>query len=314
MLDVLDLFAGAGGLSTGFRKAGFRVTGVDIEPATRQIFDINDIGTALQADLAREPVCASFENIPVITGGPPCRPWTSLNITRRGDKHPDSRLLDLFFEHVLAIRPEIFFMENVPLLRNDERYRCAIEDMRKNGYTVDSEVVCYSNFGAPVARHRLFTVGIRRSVSGATDFFLRLKMNQKEPETVGSAIRWLRDFQRSEYPDHVWPQLKTIERYEKYYRTGKYGWYRLDYEKPAPSFGNVMKTYILHPEAGQNGFPLRVISVREALCIMGFDRQFQLPEGLAMSKKYQMVADAVSPLVSFACARIIRDMLERDGS
>jgi DNA (cytosine-5)-methyltransferase 1 len=310
MLRVLDLFAGTGGLATGFRSAGFCVAGVDIEPATRQIFEMNNLGEAITADLMKENVSRSFEGTPVVVGGPPCRPWSSLNITRRGSNHPDSKLLDVFFQYVFEVQPEFFLMENVPLLRNDERYRCGIEDVSKNGYSVDCRVIRYSDFGAPIARRRLFTFGARHSSHGAIEFFLRLEASRTMPQTVGEAIAWLRQVPRGHYPDHIWPQLNTISNYEKYYINGKYGWYRLGYESPSPSFGNIMKTYILHPEAGQNGFPLRVISVREAMCIMGFDREFRLPENLAMSKKYQMVADAVSPVVAKVCARIIAEMLD----
>jgi DNA (cytosine-5)-methyltransferase 1 len=72
------------------------------------------------------------------------------------------------------------------------------------------------------------------------------------------------------YPDHVWPNLKTIDKYAENYRTNKFGWYVLNWSEPAPSFGNVMKTYILHPDS-LNGKPSRVISVREALLVMGFN-------------------------------------------
>ena len=94
----------------------------------------------------------------------------------------------------------------------------------------------------------------------------------------------------------------------KYYETGKFGWYILKWEEPAPSFGNVSKTYILHPNAF-NGGPKRVISVKEALLIMGFDNDFRFPERTGIKRGYQMVADAVSPVFAYVSASIIKEML-----
>jgi site-specific DNA-cytosine methylase len=76
----------------------------------------------------------------------------------------------------------------------------------------------------------------------------------------------------------------------------------LDYDSPAPSFGSVAKTYILHPDAGVEGYPERVLSVREVLAIMGFSDSVRFPEGTARAKRYQMVANSVSPQVSRAVA------------
>jgi DNA (cytosine-5)-methyltransferase 1 len=103
--------------------------------------------------------------------------------------------------------------------------------------------------------------------------------------------------------------LNTIEKYRERYRTGQYGWRRLDYDSPAPSFGNVTKTYVLHPEAGESGFDERILSVRELLCIMGFPKEFHFPEGIPLPRRYQMVADVVSPVFSEACAHVTREML-----
>jgi site-specific DNA-cytosine methylase len=69
-----------------------------------------------------------------------------------------------------------------------------------------------------------------------------------------------------------------------------------------------MKTYTLHPSSW-NGAPPRVISIREALLIMGFDREFSFPEKMSMDSRYQMVADSVSPVFSYASARTIKEML-----
>src|SRR5207249_9023751 len=147
------------------------------------------------------------------------------------------------------------------------------------------------DYGAPTSRRRLITVGVKRKVLqvDADAFFTKLEAYQRKPTSVRKAIGWARKLDRGAYADHVWSSLKTIDKYRDYYQSNKYGWYKLQYSKPAPSFGNILKTYILHPDAGRNRFPERVLSVREALCIMGFKKTFELPKELGMTKKYQMV-------------------------
>jgi len=170
--------------------------------------------------------------------------------------------------------------------------------------------VNYSDFGATTRRKRMIAVGFRDFGLNAYEFFERLDQLREPPLTVGQAIRQYERLANDEYPDHEWPNLTTIEKYQKYYDSGKFGWFRLDYGDCSPSFGNIMKTYILHPLAGKNGYPLRVISVREALEIMGFPNSFRFPPGMNMGMKYQMVVNSVSPVVARKMAQVIKYMLQ----
>lgn len=56
--------------------------------------------------------------------------------------------------------------------------------------------------------------------------------------------------------DHTWPEFKTIHKYYKFYKTEKYGWYILKWDKPSPSLGNVTKTYVLHPNIDEEITPI----------------------------------------------------------
>jgi len=78
-LKVLDLFCGAGGFSLGFRNEGFSVTGVDINPRSGEIFSLNKIGNFIERNLAEGEIKGDFD---IIIGGPPCRPWSSINVKR----------------------------------------------------------------------------------------------------------------------------------------------------------------------------------------------------------------------------------------
>lgn len=139
-------------------------------------------------------------------------------------------------------------------------------------------------------------------------FFERLSAHKNHFKAVKDVIWKLRDVEKGYFPDHVWPELKTINNYLENYKSNKFGWYVLKWSEPAPSFGNIMKTYILHPDAF-NGKLTRVISVREALSIMGFDEDFRFPYGLGLGVRYQMIADSVSPVFSFAAAKVIQDLI-----
>jgi hypothetical protein len=69
-----------------------------------------------------------------------------------------------------------------------------------------------------------------------------------------------------------------------------------------------MKTYILHPDAF-NGGSTRVISVKEALLIMGFDSGFRFPQEFGLGIRYQMVVDSVSPIFSSLAAIVTKELI-----
>ncbi|MBU7018881.1 MAG: DNA cytosine methyltransferase [Theionarchaea archaeon] len=304
-MRVLDLFCGAGGLACGFRNAGFEVTGVDMSEYAEGIFRLNRIGRFMRMDLSNNLI---KEENDIIVGGPPCKPWAAVNLRRRGNKHEDYPLVSRFFKHIEYHLPEAFLLENVPPLANDRSFLRNAKKLRKCGYSILCQMVSYSNYGAPTSRRRLMVFGMKGKNGG--DFFRILKEHRKDAKTVRDVIWHLRDKERGEVEDHIWPKLRTIHKYQKYYETGKFGWYILGWDEPAPSFGNVTKTYILHPDAFNNGEYPRVISVREALLITGFDRSFQFPEGMGIGPKYQMIADAVSPVFSQIAAGVIKRILE----
>ena len=302
-MKVLDLFCGIGGLASGFAKAGFSVDGVDISPNVQKIFALNKIGNARIADLSCTTVDGKFD---LIIGGPPCKPWSAINLTKRKNKHEDYNLLTRFFHHVKYHEPFLFLMENVPPVAKDLLTLSDIEDLKAKGYSISMHAIRYSDYGAPITRRRLIVVGVRE---GDPEYFFQGLLNFKKPaKTVAKAIGHLSNKKFGEVPDHVYPRLRTIHKYRKYYETGKYGWYILQWDSPAPSFGNVMKTYILHPSSW-NGNEPRVISIREALLLMGFDRNFVFPKNMGMGTRYQMVADAISPVFAYASACVIREMV-----
>jgi len=303
-MRVLDLFSGCGGLALGFSKTGFEVHGVDILKQVPHIFRQNRIGSAQVADLHREKVFGEYD---VVVGGPPCRPWSAINVRLRKDKHPDYHLLSAYFKHITYLKPYIFIMENVPPARQDVEK--ALKAFSRNCYNTKIRTVCYSDWGAAIRRRRMFVVGIKDDVGKtAEEFFTILERHKRRAKTVREAIGNISNLKND--PDHVFPSFRTIHKYMKYYQTGKYGWYILKWDEPSPSFGNIMKTYILHPDS-LNGGPIRVISVREAMCIMGFPRNFVFPSNIGLSLRYQMIADAVSPIFSRALALTTREVLKK---
>ncbi len=282
------------------------------EPAG-ETFKANNFGDHITLDLSKQTVRGNYD---LVIGGPPCKPWSNVNLIRRGKSHRDYLLLDSYFNHVEQIRPKAFLLENVPPLWNDPillRWMKALS----GDYVMEHQLYSYSEFGAATSRRRLFVFGIRKRFAlndpDPNIFSKKMASFTRSPETVRSKIWDLRKKKMNSVSDHEWPILNTISKYEKYYRSGKFGWYILKWDKPAPSFGNVMKTYILHPGAG-NGGPTRVISVSEAFLIMGFDGSFHFAEGVGLSSKYQMIVDSVSPVFSKSIARAIREILEQQSS
>jgi DNA (cytosine-5)-methyltransferase 1 len=293
-----------GGLSYGFSGGGFEVTGVDSSDIVGKAYRKLTHSSFIRADLSRQYIRGKFD---IVIGGPPCKPWSSVNQSRRGQYHRDFGLVGRFYDHVLTIRPRLFIMENVPLLRGDPEFQRQLDRVRSAGYSVTWDMFRYSDFGAAISRRRLLAVGVLEGDAG--DFMKGVRDSSRDMKSVRDVIYDLRDRERDSLPDHEWPHLRTVLRYRKKYESGKFGWTILRWDEPAPSFGNVMKTYILHPDSDLELGIYRPVSVLEVSRIMGFNHGFTFPEGLGMGHRYQMLVDSVSPVFSGVLAENARSWL-----
>jgi len=127
-MKALDLFCGAGGASMGLHRAGFEVTGVDLEPHPDYPFTFR-LGNALaQSDLH------AFD---LIWASPPCQGFTAYK-RRPGHVRPRDNLIPAVRDMLRASgRP--YIIENV------------------EGAPLENPVkLCGSMFGLDVRRHRLF--------------------------------------------------------------------------------------------------------------------------------------------------------------
>lgn len=174
-LTVVDLFCGAGGLSEGFRQAGFKsLVGTDFDPWAGATFTWNhakhgtkfvlgdlrdrDVKDALNAAIGSKPV-------DVVVGGPPCQAFSQVRNHQRIIDDPRNSLYREFVQVVADLSPRIFVMENVPGLQSlagGEVRAQILEDLRIGGrYRVQSQVLDAADYGVPQVRERVIFIGVR---------------------------------------------------------------------------------------------------------------------------------------------------------
>ena len=134
MANVIDLFAGAGGLSLGAARAGFNISAaVEIEQHAIDSHKANFPNTIhIQQDIMElcgekllELAGLQQNQLVGVIGGPPCQGFSSIG---QGDvEDTRNRLFVKFFELISELRPAFFVAENVPGIMN-QKY----DDIRTN--------------------------------------------------------------------------------------------------------------------------------------------------------------------------------------
>jgi DNA (cytosine-5)-methyltransferase 1 len=157
--SVLDLFCGAGGLSLGFKNAGFKtVHAVDHNGAALQTYSKNLGHTAQDCDLSDAKTV--FPKVDVIVGGPPCQGFSSAGMRRNGD-HRNS-LVSYFSQTVAQMRPKAFLFENVEgflTAENGDRVMDLLEPLLAGGYRIHFRKINAANYGVPQHRKRVIAIG-----------------------------------------------------------------------------------------------------------------------------------------------------------
>lgn len=174
LLTVVDLFCGAGGLSEGFRQAGFRVTaGSDNDPDAVATYAANFPGAlALCGDIrdpgVRERLNTAAAGADILVGGPPCQAFSQVRNHSRLIDDPRNSLYREFVASVAAARPAAFLMANVPGMAQMGVKDQVLEDLSIGGdYRVHAQLADAADFGVPQTRKRLLFLGVRTDLGVA---------------------------------------------------------------------------------------------------------------------------------------------------
>jgi len=169
---VVDVFSGAGGLSLGFKMAGFKIAvAVDKDEDVAQTYTYNnpEVKFLLRSveetdadDILDATEDKGFNSIDVLVGGPPCQGFSSANRRTNGADNPESKCLWEFMRLLEELRPTAFLMENVIGIRSIDKglvLKEIIGKAKKLGYKPKCEVLNAAEFGVPQYRRRNFIFG-----------------------------------------------------------------------------------------------------------------------------------------------------------
>lgn len=171
---IVDLFCGCGGLSEGFKHAGFLpVLGIDIDKYAIATYERHNTGRGWATDITNingKDITkrSGHKIIDVMTGGPPCQAFSSVAIAKWRSlgipstvNHPVNQLYKEFLRLVLEVRPKFFVMENVQrmLSIDDGQVVKNVESVLQGKYSISFYKKDVAGFGVPQHRRRALIIG-----------------------------------------------------------------------------------------------------------------------------------------------------------
>lgn len=185
---MVDLFAGAGGLSLGLETAGFTsVYANEIVPQYAATYQENHPETwvdsrdirEVNAGAVRAKLGLRKRELALIAGGPPCQGFSVNAPVRSSDDHRNHLFLD-FLKFVDEFEPDAVLIENVPGLVSFEgggTLEAILSSLTKLGYSADVQILYAPHFGVPQTRWRTIVLGVRNDLERPENLFPRAQHN-----------------------------------------------------------------------------------------------------------------------------------------
>ncbi|PNG40235.1 DNA cytosine methyltransferase [Pseudomonas protegens] len=324
MIDAVDLFCGAGGLTAGMHQAGITVhAGYDIERQCEYAYHENNGAAFIAKDVqqvTKEELNAWYENgqgrYRLLAGCAPCQPFSSYNQGKDTSTDRKWPLLYHFARLIREVQPELVTMENVPDVTKHKVYDDFVESLERQNYKVWASKVSCVDYGLPQQRRRHVLlasklgpikiippthIGQPVSVMEKIGDLPRIAAGDCDPNdpmhrsatlTPINMQRILHSREGGTWRD--WPAHLVAECHRKPSgRTYPSVYGRMKGSEPSPT----MTTLCYGFGNGRFGHPsqARAISLREAAILQSFPRnyQFMRPEDITFKAVGRMIGNAV---------------------
>jgi len=169
---LVDLFAGAGGLSCGLEMAGFRpVLANELVPAYAETYRHNHPDTDLIIGDVRQLCATNIRQrlgvekgeIDLLAGGPPCQGF-SINAPIRSLDDERNHLFREYIRIARELLPKAILIENVPGIISMGKGTVVAQiykELESLGYSIKHRILFAGHYGVPQTRFRTIFLAIK---------------------------------------------------------------------------------------------------------------------------------------------------------
>lgn len=331
---AIDLFAGCGGLTSGLKRAGFKVvSAVEIDELAVATYKANHAEVRMIPDDIRDVSGEDLKGnkvgtIDLIAGCPPCQGFSRVRRRNRKKAADDDRndLIAEFTRIVEEVEPTAIFMENVPGIQNDWRFHEFLGRLGELGYIAHWKPVELAEQSIPQWRTRIVVLAGKgfeiampapcrqlRTVKGAIQCLprparSRNKLHKQVTEHLPATLARIRAVPKDGGSRRSWPEeLRLLCHDECDGFKDVYG--RMAWDEPAPTITggciNASKGRFLHP--AQN----RAITLLEAAILQTFPRRYHFSDERGRYAVAEMIGNALPPRFAERVGESISSALHR---
>jgi DNA (cytosine-5)-methyltransferase 1 len=351
-IPVISYFTGGGFLDLGFLSHNFQVVwrnennaafieGFEHGMSTLFGSDAHHVVDNKESILSVTPkqvLKEAFHNTPRpetfgVIGGPPCSDFANGG-KHKGGKGQNGMLSEIFVDHILAIQPSFFLLENVKgLFQIHKPFLEGLIAKLNTRYSTSLRLLDALDYGVPQSRERVFVVGLHKQ-------WIKNSLGiDKSLNGDGSWFPWRRKKHRDAKTSYLWPSQSPFGGLPKR-PTGipkelMVGTWICDPKTDLTKLPNGLDQFVaksdkfsrinegddsrksfkrLHrwrysPTAayGKNEVHLhpihpRRLSVREVMRIQTVPDEYVLPEKMSLSHKFKLVSNGVPVTLAKAVA------------
>lgn len=317
---MIDLFAGAGGLTYGFFAQGFNpIETIEFWLPAIKTYNFNFNKNVKPADITnaslRELLEQNYKNkIDLVIGGFPCQGFSVAGKRSKTDSR--NQLYKYTIDIIDKVQPKCFVLENVKGIlsykEEDGTYivEKIVNELNRKGYYLKYTLLDSSNFGVPQKRERVIFVGAKFSDKEKVDKVIeKLKNTRKKIKTVRESIWDLELVCENKNINHIFSNHSEKMK-EKILNTpvGRSAmknfsdsFRKLDYDKPSFTVKENHGGVHLHPTQP------RVLTPRELARLQSFPDEFIFIGN--KSEILKQIGNAVPCLLSEEIAKLVKTII-----